>query len=176
MSLSKIGLPSTRTGIVVADEKIINALSAMSAVSSLAPSGIGQEIITPMLHDGSILDISKNIIKPFYKTKSDETINYIHNSFSSKIDYSIHKNEGAFFLWVWFKNLKDSTINLYNRLKKRGVIIVPGEYFFFGLSKEDENWKHRHQCIRINYAQDFNEVKRGLDIIAEEVLKTIGDK
>ncbi|MDC7127405.1 MAG: valine--pyruvate transaminase, partial [Spirochaetales bacterium] len=163
MSLSKIGLPSTRTGIIVANEKVIEALSAMSAISSLAPSGIGQEIVIPMLTDKSLLDISRNIVMPFYKNKSQQTIEYIQEKFGDSIEYSIHKSEGAIFLWIWFKGLKSGSVELYNRLKKRGVIIVPGEYFFFGLPEEDESWQHRHQCIRINYSQEFSEVKRGLD-------------
>ena len=170
MSLSKIGLPATRTGIVVASEKMIEALSAVSAVASLAPSGIGQDIVLPMINDGSILDISRDIVMPFYKSKSEQTINYIKESFGD-INYSIHKSEGAIFLWLWFKELECGSIELYNRLKKRGVIIVPGDYFFFGLPKEDEVWQHRHQCIRVNYSQNFEDVKRGLDIIAEEAAR-----
>ncbi len=170
MSLSKIGLPATRTGIVVASEKIIEALSAVSAVASLAPSGVGQDIVQPMLTDGSLLDISRNIVMPYYRKKSLQTIDYIKSSFGD-LDYSIHKSEGAIFLWIWFKNLESGSLDLYERLKKRGVIIVPGEYFFFGLPDEDKDWKHRHQCIRVNYSRDFSEVKRGLDVIAEEAAK-----
>jgi valine--pyruvate aminotransferase len=168
MSLSKIGLPATRTGIVVASEKMIGSLSAMSAITSLAPSGVGQEIILPMLKDRSIIDISRNIVMPFYREKSLKTIDYIKTKFKG-INYSIHKSEGAIFLWIWFRDLKCGSLDLYNRLKKRGVIVVPGDYFFFGLPSEDDDWTHRHQCIRVNYSQNWNEVKRGLDIIAEEV-------
>ena len=168
MSLSKIGLPATRTGIIVANEKMIEALSAMSAVASLAPSGVGQEIVLPMLTNRRLIEISREIVMPFYRSKSEQTVGYIKERFGKNISYSIHKSEGAIFLWIWFKNLKSGSVDLYNRLKKRGVIIVPGEYFFFGLPEEDDAWEHRHQCIRVNYSQDFEEVKRGLDIIAEE--------
>ncbi len=171
MSLSKIGLPATRTGIVVANEEIIKALSAVCAVSSLAPSGIGQDIVLPMLKDNSLIAISRNIVRPFYQTKSEQTIKTVREIFGSRFEYSIHKSEGAIFLWIWFKELESGSIDLYNRLKKRGVIIVPGEYFFFGLPETDIDWKHRHQCIRINYSQDIKEVRRGLEIIAEEAEK-----
>jgi valine--pyruvate aminotransferase len=171
MSLSKIGLPSTRTGIIVASEKMIQALSAMGAIACLAPSGIGQEIVLPMLTDGRLMEMSRNIVMPYYREKSMKTTSYIKEKFGKKIEYSIHKSEGAIFLWIWFKGLKTGTMELYNRLKKRGVIIVPGDYFFFGLPEEDEAWEHRRQCIRVNYSQNWEEVKRGLDIIAEEVEK-----
>lgn len=171
MSLSKIGLPSTRTGIIVASEKMIKALSAVSAIVSLAPSGVGQQIVLPMLTDRRLIDMSRNIVMPFYREKSEKTIAYIKERFGDKIEYSIHKSEGAIFLWIWFKGLKCGSLELYNRLKKRKVIIVPGDYFFFGLPEEDDLWEHRRQCIRVNYSQDWDEVKRGLDIIAEEVEK-----
>lgn len=171
MSLSKIGLPSTRTGIIVASEKMIKSLSAMSAIASLAPSGIGQEIVLPMLTDRRLIKMSREIVMPFYRQKSRMTIDYINENFGDRIDYSIHKSEGSIFLWIWFKGLKNGTLDLYDRLKKRGVIIVPGDYFFFGLPDDDDAWEHRRQCIRVNYSQNWEEVKRGLDIIAEEVEK-----
>ncbi len=171
MSLSKIGLPATRTGIIIADRKYIEAISAMSAVASLAPGGIGQEIVLPMLEDRSILKISREIVMPFYRKKSEKTISLIKEIFGTRFDFSIHKSEGAIFLWIWFRELKGSSVELYNRLKERGVIIVPGEYFFFGLPDEDAGWAHRRQCIRINYSQNESEVKRGLEIIAEEAEK-----
>jgi valine--pyruvate aminotransferase len=80
------------------------------------------------------------------------------------LDYRIHKSEGAIFLWIWFKNLRITTKELYEKLKQRHVIVVPGEYFFFGLQ---EPWEHRTQCIRLNYSGPEDDLKRGIEIIAE---------
>ena len=44
MSLSKIGLPALRTGIVVAREELIDALSATNAIVSLATGSLGPAI------------------------------------------------------------------------------------------------------------------------------------
>jgi len=43
---------------------------------------------------------------------------------------------------------------------------VPGHYFFPGLA---EGWRHKNECIRVNYAQDEQIVTAGVKIIAEEV-------
>jgi valine--pyruvate aminotransferase len=43
--------------------------------------------------------------------------------------------------------------------------VVPGRYFSFGLP---EAWDHADQCIRLNYAMDDAQVRRGIEIIAEE--------
>ena len=80
--------------------------------------------------------------------------------------YKRQKPEGAFFLWLWFEGLPITSAELYQRLKARGVLVVPGHYFFPGLAGE---WRHRHECIRMNYAGDDAAVRRGLRLIAEEV-------
>jgi len=41
LSLSKLGLPATRTGIVVAREDVVDALEAFNATTSLAPASTG---------------------------------------------------------------------------------------------------------------------------------------
>jgi len=168
MSLSKIGLPSVRTGIVVANEEIIEALSAANAVMNLAIGGIGQALTAPLIRSGEILRISNELVMPFYRKKSRQAIEWIHEAFGDSIDYSIHRSEGSLFLWIWFKELGISTMELYRRLKARSVLIIPGEYFFYGMSAP---WDHREQCIRLSYAQSDETVEQGITIIADEVKK-----
>lgn len=170
MSLSKIGLPSTRTGIVIAKKEIIAALGAANSIISLANGTLGQNIVRPFVESGKILEISQQIVRPFYEKRSKDTLAYIKETFDSAIDYRIHKSEGAIFLWIWFKNLKISSRELYQRLKARNVLVLPSEYFFFGL---DEPWAHAQECIRINYSGSPEDVRRGVEIIAEEALKGI---
>ena len=82
------------------------------------------------------------------------------------IDFHIHKPEGAFFLCLWFPGLPITNAELYERLKKRGVLVVPGHYFFPGLKQQ---WQHKNECIRVNYSPDKETVTRGIKIIADEV-------
>ncbi len=49
MSLSKLGLPAVRTGIVIAREEVISAISAMNAVVSLSSGSIGQAVTFSMV-------------------------------------------------------------------------------------------------------------------------------
>lgn len=172
MSLSKLGLPNTRTGIVIGDKKYIDPLMQASAVLSLSTGSIGQRMVLPLLKDDSIETLSKNVVMPFYKTKSDKAIEYWKKSIPAKIDYRIHLNEGTMFLWIWFKNLSITTYELYEKLKEKNVVVVPGQYFFFGLS---ESWDHTHECIRLNVSQGDETVRRGIEIIGEvlEEVETI---
>ncbi len=79
---------------------------------------------------------------------------------------AVHQPEGAFFVWLWFPNLPITSQQLYERLKQRHVLVVPGHYFFPGLT---EPWSHTNECLRVNYAQDQKVVSAGIQIIAEEV-------
>ena len=165
MSLSKIGLPASRTGIIVASAEIIEALSGVNAILSLANSSIGQVITAPLLENGELLRLSSEVVRPFYLKKSRETMKLMDEAFAG-LPYSIHVSEGSIFLWLWFKDLPVSSIELYRRLKKRNVLVIPGSYFFFG---NDDPWPHRDQCLRVSYAQNNEDVRRGIEIMAEEL-------
>lgn len=169
-SLSKIGLPSTRTGIIVASEEIIRAVSSCNAILSLSNGSIGQVLAEPLIADGELVRIAHEVVRPYYERKSATARAHIAECFDNSVEYGIHKNEGAFFLWLWFKNLSIGTDELYRRLKKRDVIVVPGRYFFYGLN---ESWEHSNQCIRMSFAQDDEDVRRGIEIIAEEAAKAV---
>jgi valine--pyruvate aminotransferase len=168
MSLSKFGLPAARTGIVIAEENIIKALSGINAIINLAPGSFGAMMALDMIKNNEITKLSSQIIKPYYKNKADIAVKLFQRELEGT-DYYIHKPEGAIFLWLWFKDLKITTYELYQRLKKRGVIVVPGKYFFPGIN--DNNWKHMDECIRVTYSQEPEKVEKGIKIIAEEVKK-----
>ena len=65
MSLSKLGLPGTRTGIVVANEQTIRQIASLTAVSGLANNNIGQRLVLPLVRSGEILSLSTSVIQPF---------------------------------------------------------------------------------------------------------------
>ncbi len=165
MSLSKLGLPATRTGIVVARKEIVDLVSAANAIIALAPSGMGAGLALHLLEDGQILKVSREVIRPFYEEKSVWAQEQLRSGLRG-LPCRLHKSEGAMFLWLWCEGLPISAQELYERLKKRGVLVVPGHYFFPGLA---EDWRHRHECIRITYSQPETMVRDGLACIAEEV-------
>lgn len=175
MSLSKLGLPGTRTGIVVANEKVIAAISSMNSIIGLANGNIGQAITLPLMESGEMLNLCKNTIQPFYKYRSELAQQWVRESFVEDVPYRMHLSEGALFLWLWFENMPITSEELYQRLKKRGVLIISGHHFFFGLEKEEEPWRHRDECIRLTYTMPEEVVKSGIKIIAEEVQKAFSE-
>jgi valine--pyruvate aminotransferase len=168
LSLSKLGLPGVRTGIVVAREEIIQAFANANGILNLACGNIGPAIATDLFRSGEILGLGRDEVRPFYLARAQAAV----QAFRERLDglpFRIHKPEGAFFLWLWFKGLPIGSQVLYERLKKRGVLVVPGHHCFFGLA---EDWPHRHECIRVSYVQDEASVRRGIELIADEVRNT----
>ncbi len=166
LSLSKLGLPGTRTGIVIARKEIAQAVAAMTSVIGLANTNVGQALTLPLLRNRRISTISREIIRPFYEERSRLAQQWVKESFGSRFAYSIHRSEGAFFLWLHFPCLPIKTKELYQRLKDRDVLIVPGEYFFFGL---DHEWPHQHECLRMTFSQGPDVVREGIQILADVV-------
>jgi valine--pyruvate aminotransferase len=171
MSLSKFGLPNLRTGIVVAREEIASAIADINGVMHLAPGGIGARMAIDLIRSGEIMRISQEIIQPFYRRKAFQTLEWFREELGD-LPCRIHKPEGALFLWLWFPDLPCTAAELYERLKKRNTLIIPGHHFFPGLESDD--WPHKHKCIRVTYAQDDAVVHQGVKVIADEVRKLYG--
>ncbi|EID4391030.1 TPA: valine--pyruvate transaminase [Vibrio vulnificus] len=172
MSLSKLGLPGVRCGIVIANEAVTQALTNMNGIISLAPGSVGPALGHYMIEKKDLLHLSSEVIKPFYQQKSQRAVELLQAAIPDD-RFRIHKPEGAIFLWLWFDALPITTMELYQRLKARGVLIVPGEYFFIG---QEDNWEHAHQCLRMNYVQDDELMQKGIAIIAEEVNRAYSER
>lgn len=166
MSLSKLGLPGARTGIVVAREEIIKALSSINGILTLAPQSLGPALALDLVRSGAVTRLSQTVIRPYYEEKSRRAIALLREELAG-VDCFIHKAEGAIFLWLWFPGLPITSQELYRRLKQRGVLIIPGRYFFPGL--DDDLWPHKQECIRLTYSMDDKVVQAGIRIIADEV-------
>ena len=166
MSLSKLGLPGLRCGIVVANKELCQILANMNGIIGLAPGSLGPALAHYMLRNDDLLRLSHEVVQPFYREKSELALDIVRESLRDE-RVRIHKSEGAMFLWLWFDELPISTIELYQRLKARGLLIVPGEYFFPKL--QDPDFQMPHQCLRMNYVQQPDKLRRGIHILAEEV-------
>lgn len=168
MSLSKFGLPAVRTGIIIGPGDVIAAISGINSTLNLAPGSFGAMLTTEIVRNREVIRLSREVIQPFYRLKMEKAVACVREFFPG-IEYRIHVPEGAMFLWIWFRDLPITSRNLYERLKKRGVLVVSGDYFFPGL---EDDWKHTSECIRVTYSQEDEDVRRGLEIIGEE-LRTV---
>ena len=165
LSLSKFGLPAVRTGIVIAGRELIRLLSGANAVVNLAPGSFGAMLVSEIVRSGEIIRLSREVVQPFYQRRMERALARIRDCFAG-LAYRVHVPEGAFFLWLWFPGLPITGRELYERLKRRGVVVVSGDSFFPGLPP---GWSHVDECLRMTYSQDEDEAGRGIEIIAEEL-------
>jgi len=164
-SLSKIGLPGCRTGLVVGPPEIIRALGSMSAMIGLANPNLGQAVVQSLVESGEILRLSREVVMPYYASRCESARAAALEIFGERFAWRMHRSEGALFLWFWFPGLPVPAEMLYQRLKRRNVLVVPGEHFFFGTPQT----AHSRECLRVSYAMAPEIVRAGLKIIAEEV-------
>ena len=165
-SLSKVGLPGVRTGIIVAAPEVVKAVSSLNAIVNLSPTRFGAAIATPLLQDGRLKQLSDNVIRPFYRNQAQTAVSLLKRELGA-YPLKIHKPEGAIFLWLWFENLPVSSQTLYEMLKAEGTLIIPGEHFFVGIDTQD--YPHARECIRMSIAQDAQTLEKGIAAIGRVV-------
>ncbi len=166
LSLSKIGLPGVRTGIVIANPDVIAAYTKANTALNLACSSAGPALAKQWLHNDHINTISQEMVQPFYRQASQIAIDLINRA-CAHLPVRIHAPQGAIFLWLWCQDLPISSQDLYQRLKQRGVLVLSGHHFFIGL--DDADWPHAQQCLRITYCQPKAVLEQAVAILADEL-------
>lgn len=164
MSLSKAGLPGERIGVAIGDEQIIQVLESFQTNMCIHPSRYGQAIAARAINSGKLADISTSVIRPFYKDKFAVLESTLSQAMSKDLPWLLHRGEGAIFAWLWLKDLPITDWDFYQKLKQVGVIVVPGSTFFPGLQEE---WAHKHQCLRISLTASDDEIVTGMQRLAK---------
>jgi len=132
---------------------------------SLAVGSVGPVLTEDIVESGEILEWSRRYITPYYRAKAEFACAELRRGLAG-LPHFIHVPEGAFFLWLWLPGLPITSAELYERLKRNDVLVLSGHYFFPGF---DEDWRHRHECLRISFAQSERVVAEGMRAIADEV-------
>ncbi|MDB9525587.1 valine--pyruvate transaminase [Oscillatoria sp. CS-180] len=166
MSLSKAGLPGERIGIALGDESIIQVLQSFQTNLCIHSSRYGQAIAARAIASGALADISEAVIRPYYQNKFAVLEDSLTSFLPKTAPWYLHRGEGAIFAWLWFDQLSATDRELYQQLKRYGVIVVPGNPFFPGLQ---EAWSHTQQCIRISLTATDEDIVQGIRHLATVV-------
>ena len=166
MSFSKAGLPGERIGIAIGDPKIIAALESFQTNACIHSSRYGQAIAAKAINSGALIEISQQVIAPHYQEKFAILEATLDEAMPQNLPWFLHRGEGAIFAWLWLQNLPITDWELYQELKKVGVVVVPGSPFFPGLR---EDWKHKQECIRISLTATKEEIAMAMRRIATVV-------
>ena len=170
MSFSKAGLPGLRTGIILANEDLIKDLTKSISVMNLATTSLGPELGSVLLQDDLFDKICHNWLKPYYLDRVNKAVQIFNQYFSKLEDVYLHECDGAFFFWLWVDREDFDSEKLYQKLKEKNCFIVPGHYFFYGLSpQQKENFNHHKQCFRINIAQSDEVLEKAIKLIVKNL-------
>ncbi|WP_035985470.1 valine--pyruvate transaminase [Leptolyngbya sp. KIOST-1] len=176
MSLSKAGLPGERLGVAVGDPAMIQVLECFQTNFCIHSSRYGQAIAARAIASGELARLSEQVIRPYYQDKFAVLEAALDRAMPPDLPWYLHRGEGAIFAWLWFDQLPITDQELYNRLKQRGVIVVPGNPFFPGLRPEaGETWPHTRQCLRLSLTasrEDLAEAAARLGALVAEVYQT----
>ncbi len=164
ISLSKAGLPGERIGVAIGEEKLLQVLECFQTNAGIHSSRYGQAIATRAIESGALANIAETVIRPFYQHKFDVLESTLDAVMPKDLPWFLHRGEGAIFAWLWLRELPVSDWEFYQQLKKVGVIVVPGSSFFPGL---EENWEHKHQCLRISLTGTDEEISIGMQRLAK---------
>ncbi|ARV57488.1 valine--pyruvate transaminase [Nostocales cyanobacterium HT-58-2] len=166
MTLSKAGLPGERIGIAVGDERVIQPLESFQTNACLHASRYGQAIAALAIKSGALAEISTQVIRPFYQNKFTVLESTLNEAMPKDLPWFLHRGEGGIFAWLWLQDLPITDWELYQELKRVGVIVVPGSTFFPGL---EEEWEHKQQCVRVSLTGSDEEIATGMQRLAKVV-------
>jgi valine--pyruvate aminotransferase len=166
-SLSKVGLPSSRVGMFVGPAPLMKALSSANAIVNLASPSIGQYIASRLLASGEVMALSREHIQPFYNERAQTARRIANATLPADLPWRLHAWEGSYFFWLWCEGATKTSKQLYEYLKERGVVVVPGEYFFPG--QNVEAWQHAKECVRLNFSRPDDELEAGMAILADAI-------
>jgi len=171
LSLSKLGLPGLRTGIVIASEPLAALLTAAATVTQLASGNVGTAMAQALVQHGSLLTLGPAQLVPYYRGQLAFAQASLRRELAG-LPFRMHVAEGGMFVWLWLPGLPVSSQTLYERLKVAGLLVVPGEPFFIGV-EPDSDWPHARECLRISCAQPQATLERAAQILGE-TLRAVG--
>ncbi len=166
LSLSKAGLPGERIGVAIGEPELIEVLQSFQTNACVHSSRYGQAIAAQAISSGELAHISETVINPFYRHKFDIIEATFDETMPQDLPWYLHSVEGAIFAWLWLKDLPITDWELYQELKKVGVIVVCGSSFFPGLR---EDWRHKQECLRISLTASDEDLKTAIILLAKVV-------
>lgn len=162
-SFSKTISPGLRTGICVADEKVIRKLTIAKQAVDVHTSNLSQAIVDGFLRK-SLLDKHLNAIIPMYKSKKQAMYKAIERYMPQEMSFT--NPQGGLFIWCEFKNGFNASEAFLDAVNETETAYVSGTAFF----AEDIV----HNTLRLNYSNaSIEQIENGIRKLGEFFKKRI---
>ncbi|MDD4839973.1 MAG: PLP-dependent aminotransferase family protein [Clostridia bacterium] len=164
-SFSKTISPGLRTGIAVADEKIIRKMTIGKQAVDVHTSNLSQAIIDKYLRKGLLEPHLKEII-PIYREKKEVMSAGIAKYMPSEL--KVTNPEGGLFIWGEFENGLNTSETFIEAVKEAETAYVCGTSFF---ASEDV-----HNTLRLNYSNaTLEQIENGTKKLGDFFKKKISE-
>lgn len=158
-SMSKAGLPGERIGFAIGPERFIAPMVSFLSNSILHAPRLAQAAVAAGLRSGEVDHVVSTMIKPFYARRRLVVEKLLLDVMPASVDWRLHANDGGMFAWIWVNEDWFDDLALYQYLKKQGVFIAPGRYFFTAKLRDS---RHNSQCFRISLSPDEDLLMEGI--------------
>jgi 2-aminoadipate transaminase len=159
-SFSKSAFPGLRVGWCIGPEAVIERLRLLKQSTDLHTDQLGQAAMAEFLRRGYL---ARHVTKmnKIYRSKVETMLEALEAHMPQGSSWT--RPEGGVSLWVTLPKGIDAA-ELLIHLRERGVIFVPGRYFYFQQPQPN--------TLRLSFAAlDEKEITRGVQLLGDE-LKT----
>jgi len=154
-SFSKILMPGLRLGFLLAPPDFSEKIAEVKYFSDIASSGLNQRVLDLMIREKTFYEHVKRI-RQIFSAKWEIMKESLQKYIDPKTTFSVP--QGGLFFWVFLPQ-GYYAMNLYANALKKGIFIMPGDYFFTD---------HRpSRCFRLSIAQVPKEkVEEGVKLLS----------
>ncbi|MFD6935372.1 aminotransferase class I/II-fold pyridoxal phosphate-dependent enzyme [Streptomyces goshikiensis] len=174
-TLSKAGLPGERVAFAIGPERYIGPMVSFLANSALHAPQLAQTVVARSLSTGRLDALVSEVISPFYRERRLTAEKMFLELMPDGLDWRMHSGDGGMFCWFWINDSRFDDMELYERLKRKKVFIVPGRHFFVDDPAAARGpGAHRTRCFRVSLSPDPSVLARGGALIAETLREMCG--
>jgi GntR family transcriptional regulator/MocR family aminotransferase len=158
-TFSKALFPGLRIGWIVADANLIQRLVTIKKYSDLGVSPLTQASINAFCQNG-FYDLHIRRIQREYRKRMAVAFKIMKEEFPSNVNYT--KPDGGYTIWISLPDYFGSEEAIYNTAISHGIMISPGNLFFYSPSKSVH---FRISIAALNEKEIIEGIKRLGDVL-----------
>ena len=125
---------------------------------------LGQGALAHVLRSGELDRVARDVIAPHYGAQREVAEQCLDTLLPADVRWRSHTGAGM-FSWLWFDEPWFDDLELYRRMKRENVFVVPGRHFFVDPAEHD----HARRCVRLSLSAEADVLRRGIEVLARVV-------
>jgi valine--pyruvate aminotransferase len=166
-TVSKAGLPGERIAFAIGSAERVGAMVAVLANSALHAPQLMQAVVARALNGGELDNLVSAVISPHYRAKRAMAETLLRELLPESVGWRLHVGAGGMFCWLWIEETWFDDLAFYSAVKRKGVFVVPGRYFFVEPFTSPFLLDHGTRCIRLSLSAPEEALGEGIGRIAE---------